>query len=230
MAEYLGSVYFLVERTINSTKVCTVEYMSDPWEISNIHPTNTNAYVPEPLYLDYAWACVGTNPDGDGKSTIFSADPSAGAFWSNTTVSVLADGAYIGEVTIGTDAASTFTLMNRYKSVVIGFNYPGVLITNNIEVGGQVGTPIGRIKRIDEVVIRFVNSANAQFGKDINNLETIPFRAPSEAMDAPPTYYTGDKVVNFPAGYERNAKIIIKQDKPYPLYVTCIAPRGVTYD
>lgn len=147
--------------------------------------------------------------------------------YNNQLVSVIADGAYIGESTVN---SGTLTFTRAYSRIVIGFIYPGILKPSPPQVGGQIGTPLGRIKRIDEVTVKFVNTPNAQVGFEGQDLETVAFRKPSDGMGEATPYYTGDKVMNVTSDYSRAPQLVIKQDKPYPMYVASVAARGVTYD
>ena len=112
----------------------------------------------------------------------------------------------------------------------MGYLYEGLLKTMPIAAGAQLGSSAGRVKRIAEGVIGFYNSLGAWFGPSEDNLEELTFRTPEMPMNEAPQYFTGEKFVTFPAAYERDYQVVIKQDKPYPLYVTGVAMKGITYD
>ena len=228
-----SSIYMLVERTFNGVKKCSIEVFKNPWEYINNSKSRTNPYLPVPEYLDSRWGCINDNfPDASNSWKISPTTPGAAALFPGATLSVVADGSYIGEVTLGTDQPGAFTLPGgrTAESVAVGFIFPGVIKTSGIIAGGQVGTPLGRISRIDEVVVKVHNTGSGKVGRDENNLEELVIRQPGELMGDPTTYYSGNKVIIFPPGYERDYSVMIKQDKPYPMYVVSVAARGVTYD
>lgn len=221
-------LYMFVKRVVNGVERLTYEVMSTPWELDNPFNSEINEFFDlyQYRYLDFACVCLPVDPVDD-VTAVWDTVLDTESFYVNTEVSVVADGNYIGEFTV--DGDGLLTLPRAYGHVYIGFKYPGIIKTMPLEQGGQFGQPVGRIKRIDEMVIRFRKSVGAAFGKDLESLEEIPFREPSQPMNEPVNFFSGDKVVNFPGGYERAAQVIISQTKPYPLYVTSITPRGETY-
>jgi hypothetical protein len=218
--------------------------MSMPYE--NDHPNDPQGIVEDltpPLFLDFAEAATATAalPSTTWKTRI------SGSYTSNyrnKTVSVVADGVYIGDITVANDSDGTFTLERAASKVFVGYRYSGILRTLPIEQGGQYGIPVGRQKRIDEVVIKFFKSLGTKYGRTkileqgpvvysthyTEDMYTIPFRENYQRMGDPTLYFTGDKVITFPPGYERSAQITIVQDVPYPCYITGIVAKGVTYD
>jgi hypothetical protein len=49
-------------------------------------------------------------------------------------------------------------------------------------------------------------------------------------MDEGPQLFTGDKLVEFPAGWDREMTVVVLQDLPLPCTVTAIVPRVTTND
>jgi hypothetical protein len=229
-----SSLFMLTQRySPTGTLVTCFEQMTPAWAtdrnpwLTVADDLRSGAFCP--TYLDFSARSIDT-----WATIIDETHCSFGSLYANTTVSVIVNGLYIGEQL--TDAAGTVIWPDFYNTptvqshVQIGFKYPGIIKTMPIEQGGQTGMPVGRLKRVDEMVVRVFGSNGFKFGKDLAALEEVNFRDPAQPMDEPNAYYTGDKVVNFPPGYERKAQIIITQESPEPLYVTCVAPRGVTYD
>lgn len=221
-------LYMLVKRNVNGTDRLILEMLSPAWELDNPYnltdPTSVDLYSHR--YLDFACVCVPVAPV-DGVTAVWDTELDTESFYLNTEVSVVADGNYIGEFTVGNDGL--LTLPRAYSYVYIGFKYLGRVKTMPLEQGGQFGQPVGRIKKVDEMVIRFIKSVGAAFGFE-GNMEEIPFREPSQPMDEAVAYFSGDKVVTFPAHYDRAYQLVVEQTKPYPLYITSITPRGQTYD
>ena len=75
-----------------------------------------------------------------------------------------------------------------------------------------------------------LNSVGAKIGPSEDNLDLIPFRDSSMAMDNPVPLYTGDKFIEFPGGYNDDGFVVIKQDQPLPLTILSIYPRLQTFD
>lgn len=218
VAELGGSLYFFVSRTNPTLGTdVSIEYLAESWDTTMVETITSGTELP--TYLD----CSSTY-----TFSVATATPTVNAIYRSQLVSVVADNAYIGEYLVS--AAGVITLPRAYKSFVVGFIYTGVIMPNPPQVGGQIGIPLGRIKRVDEIAIKFVNTNNAKVGFEGGYLETIPFRENSETMDLSTTYKTDTKVVHIPSDYSREPVIVVKQDKPYPMYIASIAARGVTYD
>jgi hypothetical protein len=215
------ALHMVVIRTVNGNSVLSYEVMRPPWELNN--PANidsntlTTGFVP--VYLDCA-KVKHNNPPSPGGSL--------GATYVDAVVSVVADGAYLGEFTVS--SLGNLSIPVAATDIVVGYKYDGIIKTSPIEQGGQAGVPMGRHKKIDELIIRFWNTGSGKFGRDITEMDEIPVRSVDQPMNEPPNYFTGDQVVPFPPAYDRQLQVIIQQDKPYPMNVLAIIPRGVTYD
>lgn len=223
----ISRLWLLVRRTIGGVPTVFAEYIDHlAVEHDNLQ-ANTNPFLVKENYLDCARICTAAAAT---PTTSWKVD-NAGTFprFKDMVVSVMADGNYVGEVTLGSDNDGAFALTRPATTVTVGFRYPGKLVTSGIEVGGQTGLPLGRIKRIDEVVVRLHNSGSGKVGRE-DNMEELPIRESGALLGTPTPYFTGDKVVTFPPGYERDHSVTIEQDKPYPQYIVSVAARGVTYD
>jgi hypothetical protein len=98
------------------------------------------------------------------------------------------------------------------------------------DAGGTEGTSQGKTKRIRDVTLRVYRSVGAKIGPNETDLELIPFRDSSMAMNQAVPMYTGDKDIEFPSGYETDGFVVVKQDQPLPLTVLAIFPRLQTFD
>jgi hypothetical protein len=49
-------------------------------------------------------------------------------------------------------------------------------------------------------------------------------------MDTAVPLFTGDKEIEFPGGYDDDAKIFVRQTQPLPMTVLAIYPRLNTFD
>ena len=146
------------------------------------------------------------------------------------TVSILADGATHATKTV---ASGAIALDRSATKVTVGLPYASVLQTMRIEGGaGQYeGTAQGKIKRISKVVLRLFETVGAKVGPSLDNLETVPFRTTSGAMDLPvSTFLAGDKEVEFADDYNTDGFIFVKQEQPLPLTILALYPTIVTND
>lgn len=225
-----NTLMLVTARTFNgSTRVCLESVDRLAVESDNIQPPTTtyNPYINPGMYLDYSTACTA---QAATPTTSWKVQPGATApRYANTTVSVFADGSYIGEVTLSTDNDGAFTLARAASFVTVGFKYKGKLVTSGIESGGQFGIPLGRPKRLDKVVTRFYKTGSGKIGRG-TDLEEFVMRPASTPMGQPTPYFTGDKEVTFPLGYDNDYSVTIEQDKPYPMYIVSIAAHGMSYD
>jgi hypothetical protein len=121
-------------------------------------------------------------------------------------------------------------IQESVEEVIVGLNYVSTMQTLPIDGGGNVGTSIGALKRLDRVVLRFHKTYGAKFGSDATDLEEIVFRPDDLAMGDPLPLFTGDKVVDFPSSPDRPGIVIVKQDLPLPMSLLAIISRGETYE
>lgn len=235
-------MYALVKRRVGSTYVLDLTCLTIPWEYTapTLDQLNPLSSFNTPMYLDFGIDASPNYPGGGSigaKTEHWSATsiarpllgyPRVESPFKSQEVDVIADGNYLGKIT--TDANGDFTLSQQYYKVQVGFKYQGVIVPAPMEQGGQVGIPVGRQKRADEIVIFFHRSMGTKYGKSMADLIEIPMRDPAQPMGTPVEYFTGEKVIQMLPGYQRAYKIIIVQDKPYPSYIKAVSARGVTYD
>lgn len=219
------ALYMLVFRVINGVARVTMESIQPPWDLGN--PANFASPVAiDHIYLDSAV------PGNKLTATTWDTAIVSGIYKSplrNAVVSVVADGNYIGDFQVDDTDDGIITLPREYDSIYAGFKYRGRIVPTPLEQGGQIGVPVGRIKRANEICIRFYNSLATKYGRD-GEMYEIPFREPGTPINQAAEYFTGDKVVTFPQGYDRKYQIEIEQDKPYPCHIVSVAVQGTTYD
>ena len=99
-----------------------------------------------------------------------------------------------------------------------------------LDAGAADGTSQGKTKRITKVVFRFFDTLGFQFGVDEDNLDDIHFRSGGDLMDSPPPLFTGDKLENWPGGYDFNGQIFFRQSLPLPCTLVAVMPQVTTQD
>lgn len=143
-------------------------------------------------------------------------------------VDILADGSVHAQKTV--DSNGEITLDYQADYVIIGKAYRGTIVTNNIEVGGVTGIAQTKPKNIARIGIRFLDSLGVSYGADPYKLESLNFRTTSSYTNRPPELFTGDKQVHFPDSWDREKKIVIRQDRQLPCTVQMLVPVVNTSD
>tara|TARA_R110000796_G_scaffold126309_1_gene241043 strand:- start:1560 stop:4298 length:2739 start_codon:yes stop_codon:yes gene_type:complete len=143
------------------------------------------------------------------------------------TVAIVADGSTHADKIV---TGGAITLDRSATKVHIGYNYTSILETLRLEAGADDGISQGKVKRIHGVTVRFLDSIGAEVGPNLSNLDRLPFRDSSMAMDEPVPLFSGDKEVYFPSGYDNDARIIVRQNQPLPMTVLAVMRRSNTFD
>ncbi|MDD5348431.1 MAG: hypothetical protein PHT59_07450 [Candidatus Omnitrophica bacterium] len=194
-------VWFIVNRTVDGSTKRYVEYMA-------------------PDFGDDQDACwfvdCGLAYSGTAATELSGLDHLEGKF-----VSILADGAVSPDRTV---LSGSITIPYAAASVTVGLKFKSILEPMRLEIQGAQGTSQGRIKKIHQLAVRFYKTLGAKIGSASGTLDTISFRTPSDLMGQPPALFTGDKVIPFPGGWDRNGFIRIEQEQPLPMTVLSIMP------
>jgi hypothetical protein len=201
-------VYLSVKRTIDGSTVRHIVYLKSLY---------FNDDVADAFFVD-----SGLTYDGSATTTITSLNHLEGE-----TVTILADGAAHADKTVSN---GTITLDRSASKVHVGYGYTSLLETLRMEAGAEDGIAQGKIKRIHGVTARFFQTVGAELGPDTSNLDRLPFRDSSMAMDQAVPLFTGDKEISFPSGYDNDAKIVIRQTQPLPMTILAIMRRSNTFD
>lgn len=137
------------------------------------------------------------------------------------TVKVLADGATQTDKVVS--STGKVTLSYAASIVHLGLGYTGTIQTMRPEVPLN-STLQGRIKRLIKSIVRVYRSGTFKLGVSESNVYVAKFRDPQSPMGQPSALFTGDTVDNpgLEGSYERDARIVIVQDKPLPLTVLSV--------
>ena len=201
-------VYMSVKREINGSTVRHIEFLK---------PIEFGEDVADAFFLD-----SGLTYDSTATTSITSLNHLEGEI-----VSVLADGSTHPDKTVTNGA---ITLDRSSSKVHIGFGYRSTIETLRLEAGAEDGVAQGKIKRIHGVTARFFNTVGAELGPSVTELDRLPFRDSSMAMDEAVPLFNGDKEISFPSGYDNDAKVVIRQSQPLPMTVLAIMRRSNTFD
>ena len=201
-------VYVIVNRTINGSTKRFVE---------RLKPIEFGSDIEDAFFID-----SGLTYSGSAATTI-----SGLSHLEGENVRILANGATHPDKLV---SSGEITLDRAATKAHIGLSYESTLQTMRVEAGGTEGTSQGKTKRIRDLTIRVLNSVGAKVGPTESNLELIPFRDSSMAMDSPVPLFSGDKDIEFPSGYDSDGFIVVKQDQALPLTILSIFPRLQTFD
>ena len=201
-------VYLSVKRTIDGTTVRHIEFISS---------LDFGTDVEDAFFVD-----SGLTYDGSATTTITGLNHLEGE-----TVAILADGATHPDKTV---SGGSITLDRSASKVHVGYAYTSLVETLRMEAGADDGVAQGKIKRIHGVTVRFIDSVGAEVGPDTSNLDRLPFRDSSMAMDEAIPLFSGDKEIFFPSGYDNDARVVVRQNQPLPMTIVAIMRRSNTFD
>ncbi len=201
-------VYLSVKRTIDGSVVRHIVFMKSIY---------FNQDVEDAFYVD-----SGTTYGGSATTSITGLDHLEGE-----TVQILADGSTHADKTV---SGGSITLDRSASKVHVGYSYNSLVETLRLEAGAEDGIAQGKIKRIHGITARFLDTVGAELGPDTNNLDRLPFRDSSMAMDTAVPLFNGDKEIFFPSGYENDAQVVIRQSQPLPMTIVAVMRRSNTFD
>lgn len=202
-------LYMVVNRTVNGATSRTIEYLSPEF-----YPVNTADRTSVNMYF----------LDGGGTYSGAPSNTVTGIYWlKHESVSVVADGNYLGEYTISYTGVLTLPGGYNASTIHFGYKYTGTLQLLPLAEGSKEGgTALGKVKRIGRTLIKVVNSLTFKYGTDINKLDQKVIT--DDAGTPVNTFYTGDLIVNMSQGYRLTTSPYIVQDQPYPLIVLAVGP------
>lgn len=143
------------------------------------------------------------------------------------SVAILANGASHPDKTV---SSATVALDFSSTSAVAGYNFVSNLQTLRIESGSVDGTSQGKPKRIHGITLRLYETVGIEVGNDSGEIDRIPFRDSSMAMDEAVPLFTGDKNIEFEGGFDDDDRIYVRQNQPLPISVLAFFPRMNTFD
>ena len=181
-------------------------------------------------------------PD-QARATILSAFPSLETIdpnlWRLTTTTVQnlwhLEGESISALVDGEESKNLIvrngqvTLPYAFSRGQFGLPYNSYLVTQRIEAGATDGTAQGKIKRINQIVLRLYASLGGKLGSGEQYLDDILYRRLSDYMDEVPPVLTGDTdKTPYYGGYEEDGRIWVVADQPLPITVVAMYPRMQT--
>lgn len=135
------------------------------------------------------------------------------------TVDILVDG-WVHPQRVVVDG--TVQLEMAAERVHVGLPYVSDISPMQPEVALPDGTAQGRTKRISRAWVRLHNSLGLKVGADATRLREVVFRKGSDPLGQAIPLFSGDKAVEFDAGYDPAANILVRQDYPLPMTVLAL--------
>jgi hypothetical protein len=204
------TVYLVVKRMINSATKRYIEFIHDIFRPKSEQDKNDMFFVDSGL--SYSGAPVSS--------------VSGLAHLEGQTVGIVADGTAVPDAVVTSGSVS----LPRTASVIhVGLQYTSTLKTLPMEGGGDDGTGHGKIKRIDKLTVRVMDSLGFSCGRTLATVSVISFRKSDGLMNKSPGFYTGDFAVNFDQGYVEWEAFYILQTQPYPLTLLALMPQTKVY-
>ena len=129
------------------------------------------------------------------------------------TVNVLVDGATHRDCLV---TGGKITLDEPGRLIQVGLNYVAELETNNIEAGAAQGTAQGANKKINNVVLRLIDSSGGWIGPNADEMQQLYARDVTDHMDLAPGLTTGDTEPAFHSQFETDGRVLIQHYSPLP--------------
>ena len=202
-------LWLIVRRTINGQTKRYIEYLESDFTEENV--------LSDAFFVD-----SGLSYSGAATTTL-----SGLSHLEGQTVQVLVNGATHPDRVVTSGAIS---LQVAATAASVGLGYDSTLETMRLEAGARDGTAQGKTKRVNKVVIRFLQTVGAVAGPDENTLDRIQFRSGSDPMDQSVPLFTGDQLMEWPSGYDFDGYIVVKQNQPLPMTIIAIMPQVTTQD
>jgi hypothetical protein len=138
-------------------------------------------------------------------------------------VKILADGEVINDQRV---INGRIQLTTQAFNVRVGLGYDSKLTPMRMDVNTSSGTTHGSIKQTTEMVVSFMDTVGAKYGKDDSSLFDIDFnRAGLKNTSKVEGLFTGDVTVPFAGGFDIDDSMVISQSDPLPCIVRAIVPR-----
>src|SRR6185295_703787 len=119
-------------------------------------------------------------------------------------------------------SGGAITLERAASVVQAGLYFSTRLVPMRPEAGAADGTSQGKTKRVDKLVVRFVDTLGGRAGRFGRTLDRISLRNPATPMGQAPMPATGDVEIDFDGDYDTDAYVEIAQDQPLPMKIAAI--------
>lgn len=205
-------VWAVVKRAINGATVRYVEMLE---ELFN----DTAAEYTANKGLNAFFVDSGITYNGAATTTISGLSHLIGE-----TVAVLADGSMVSPKVVS--AAGQITLTKAASVVHVGLPYTGTIQTMRLDAALNDGVAQGRVKKIHDVNLRVYRSGPFKSGRDANNLDSCYDPERNLTLGGAYPLFTGDIRIGHDGSWEKDARVMIVQDKPMPMTIVAVMPEA----
>ncbi len=199
--------------TYEGETVTDVSYVT---YIEKMMPRNFGTDIKDAFFVD----CGITVENGTASETITGLTHLVGE-----TVTVLGDGV-VYTPTAAVDADGEVEIDTAVSKVQVGLPYTYKLEPMRPDVSTGEGTTHSSIVKVPEMGISFLNTMNAKYGVDDDNLFTIDWTNPRWANNTEITgLFTGDVIVSVDSGFSLDNNLIVSGSDPLPCTVRALIPK-----
>lgn len=212
-----------------------IEKLSQEWRRPKIGSQwDVDSFVKRaPIYMDFAHVT-------DSSASVTPGVITGLPHMHGETVSVVCDGVYLGDYVVdggSIDISNRLYGKTTWKAIV-GLIYKQHIVPMSPETPAQLGSSMAQPKRIDRITTHFYRTVAAKYGRvESDQQENTPmdgmeafYMKPGTNQNDPIPFFTGEKKVTFPQGYEPRPKIKIENDRPLPMQITYVVARQVVYE
>lgn len=231
------AVYYHIERTINGATVRYLERWAKESEANgdtglsylvDSAASNTDASLPTSVpgwtHLQGEYVVAWANDTGQSNSYGRDLSPDTGSGYEQTRY-------YVNKASDTGDTGKIAT-DTGYKHVVAGLPYQASFKSAKLPYGGETGTALAQMKRIDKMGLILINThrRGLYFGSDTGDLDPMPEVTDEGAVvDADKVFQVFDQVsVPFPGSWDTDSRVYLRAKSPRPCTIAAAIPNLTT--
>ncbi len=142
-------------------------------------------------------------------------------------VNILADGAYHSPQVVSEGRVELEAPASR---VLVGLPFRWMLSPMSLEGASERGTAQGKRKRVVSATVRVYKALGLEYGLPDGKTWETANRDADMPMDAAPRPYTGDLELKLPEGWNRDGRLLLTGEAPFPATIIMLVPKAVTYE
>lgn len=174
--------------------------------------------------IDSAFPVAGVIPAGGWKMTVTTI--SGLGHLEGQVVDILADGASHPQRTV---TGGSITLQQPASKVHIGLAFVTKLKTMRLNAGAQDGTSQGKRGRINQAVVRLLETTSLKYGAYFTDMFDVDFRNALMPMDNPPDVFgkaeATDVLLDWPGEYDVTPWLCFQVDQPMAATIVSLMPQ-----
>lgn len=195
-------LYMVVERTVNGSTVKYVEFLEHLFSQERGDTSDDSYFVDS-----------GLTYTGSPVNSLSGLDHLEGE-----TVSIIADGTTHPDRVV---SSGGITLDRTGSTIHVGLPYTSKIVTLDPEVQTDEGTSQGKMRRVERLTFRLVDTYGLKVGTKADVLENVLFRTPSMPMGQV-DLYTGDKRILINMTADRELELHIVHDLAMPCTILAL--------